>query len=159
MIENSMSGPFGLLEGILDPSEESQWSINHSAGGGGSCQHMWGQSTSTKVLFDSLIAEKIDEKIIIGRGVPAEWVADGEEIEIKDYSVCKNKKVGYNLSVKGKEVNITFTSDTTDIPFSIKLISFKDNIESVSVGEFDETAGIVVVPAGTKNVTVTMKKQ
>ena len=88
-----------------------------------------------------LLPKRLTKKIIIGRGVPAEWIADGEEIEIKDYSVCKNKKVGYNLSVKGKEVNITFTSDTTDIPFSIELISFKDNIESVSVGEFDETAG------------------
>lgn len=119
---------------------------------------MWGQSTSTKVLFDSLIAEKIGEKIIIGRGIPTEWIADGKEIEIKDYSVCKTKKVGYSLSVKGKEVTITFTGDTTDIPFSIELFSFKDNIESVSVGEIDNAAGTVLVPAGTKSVTVTMEK-
>ena len=48
---------------------------------------MWGQSTAGKVLIDSIICEKADGTLIIGRGVPAEWIYEGSVIEIKKYPV------------------------------------------------------------------------
>ena len=136
MIQNAMSGPFG------------------------SCQHMWGQSTASKVLIDALIAEKINDKIIIGRGVPKEWITANQTFSVSNHVVEQGKKVGYAVqtSPDGKEVTITFTGDQTTIPFSVELINFKNNIASVSGNfEFDQEAGIVTVPAGTKSVTVTLK--
>lgn len=161
MIENAMSGPFGWWEGVDYPSESSPWDVAHAKGGGGSCQHMWGQSTATKVLIDSLVAEKIDEKIIIGRGVPQEWIIAGESFSISNHVVEQGKKIGYSISTAedGKTVTIEFAGDTTELPLSIELISFKNNIASVSGGfEYDEEAGIVTVPGGTKTVTVTLKE-
>lgn len=161
MIENAMSGPFGWWEGVDYPSESSPWDVAHAKGGGGSCQHMWGQSTATKVLIDSLVAEKIDEKIIIGRGVPQEWIIAGESFSISNHVVEQGKKIGYSINTAedGKTVTIEFTGDTTELPLSIELISFKNNIASVSGGfEYDEDAGIVTVPGGTKTVTVTLKE-
>ena len=72
MIENAMSGPFSWWEGIDYPSEKSPWSIPHAAGGGGSCQHIWGQSTAGKALLDSLICQRTNGDVIIGRGIPKE---------------------------------------------------------------------------------------
>lgn len=82
MIENSMSGPFSWWEGVAYPAASSPWAatneqlgLQNTPGGGGSAQHMWGQAVNSKVLIDSLIAERIydqNEKyeIIIGRGIP-----------------------------------------------------------------------------------------
>lgn len=160
MIQNAMSGPFGWWEGIDYQSDDSPWDVAHAKGGGGSCQHMWGQSTASKVLIDALIAEKINDKIIIGRGVPKEWITANQTFSVSNHVVEQGKKVGYAVqtSPDGKEVTITFTGDQTTIPFSVELINFKNNIASVSGNfEFDQEAGIVTVPAGTKSVTVTLK--
>lgn len=160
MIENAMSGPFGWWEGVDYQSDDSPWDVAHAKGGGGSCQHMWGQSTASKVLIDALIAEKINDKIIVGRGVPEEWITANQRFSVSNHVVEQGKKVGYSVqtSSDGKEVTITFTGDQTTLPFSVELINFKNNIASVSGGfEFDQEAGIVTVPAGTKSVTVTLK--
>ena len=160
MIQNAMSGPFGWWEGVDYQSDDSPWDIAHAKGGGGSCQHMWGQSTASKVLIDALIAEKINGKIIVGRGVPKEWITANQTFSVSNHVVEQGKKVGYSVqtSSDGKEVTITFTGDQTTLPFSVELINFKNNIASVSDGfEFDLENGIVTVPAGTKSVTVTLK--
>lgn len=154
MINESMSGPYGWWEGVDYPDEDSPWDIDHAAGGGGSCQHMWGQSTATKVLFDSLIAEKSDGTVIIGRGLPAEWIADGEEVEIADYPISDGKSMGYNIITSGNTVTLTLTGDSA--PVSLELLAFKDNIVSAGGLSFDNASGVVTVPAGVPSVTVTL---
>ena len=62
---------------------------------------MWGQSTATKVLFDSLIAEKADGTVIIGRGVPNEWIRDRQKIGLDRYPVTNGGRVGYRLTTSG----------------------------------------------------------
>lgn len=157
MIDKAMSGPFSWWEGVRYPSDSSPWDIDHAAGGGGSCQHMWGQSTATKVLFDSLIAAKADGTAIIGRGVPKEWIADGQEIEVKDYPVNDNARMGFNINTKGKTVTLTLTGDNSKTPVSLELLAFKDNISKADNFAYDNATGVVTVPAGTKTVTVELK--
>ncbi|WP_035778824.1 FIVAR domain-containing protein [Butyrivibrio sp. MC2013] len=160
MIDKSMSGPFGWWEGVNYPNSASPWDRDHAAGGGGSCQHMWGQSTATKVLFDSLIAEKSGDKIIIGRGIPAEWTTQGKVTEIKDVSVCGGKKTGYRLEGGEDKITISFTGDVLDVPYSAELIAIKDNIAEVLadgvrlVDGIDRAAGTVMVPQGTKTLVI-----
>lgn len=163
MIDKAMSGPFGWWEGVDYPDDNSPWAIAHAKGGGGSCQHMWGQSTATKVLYDALIAEKLGEKVIIGRGIPKEWTAEGQApVEIKDYTVEGAKKVGYKMTTTGKQVEIAFTGDTLEVPYSVELISLKNNISKVMADgkeqteNINEEAGTVLAPAGTKKVVITM---
>ncbi|MCI8490493.1 MAG: hypothetical protein HFJ04_09710 [Lachnospiraceae bacterium] len=165
MIEKSMSGPFGWWEGVNYPDENSPWDIDHARGGGGSCQHMWGQSTATKVLYDALIAEKLGEKVIIGRGIPKEWLAEGEApVEIKNYLVEGAKKAGYKMTTTGSQITVEFTGETLTIPYSIELITLKDNISGVTVDgnaqteNINKEAGTVLVPAGTKNVVITLEE-
>lgn len=158
MMDHSMSGPFGWWEGVGYPSGSSPWDIDHAATGGGSCQHMWGQSTATKVLFDSLIAEKTDDTVIVGRGIPVEWLMDGKKVEIANYPVKNNKRIGYRLTTTGTTVTIEFTGDVSKVPFSIELMGLKNNIKSAKGLRFDQKKGTVAVPAGTKKVTIQMKK-
>ncbi len=158
MIDEAMSGPFGWWEGVGYPSDESPWDIDHASTGGGSCQHMWGQSTATKVLFDSLIAEKVDDTVIIGRGIPVEWLTNGQNIEIANYPVKNNNRIGYKLTTTGATVTLEFTGDVSKVPFSLELMGLKNNIKSAGGLSFNQEKGTVTVPAGTQKVTVQMKK-
>lgn len=159
MIDKAQSGPFGWWEGVDYPNAESPWSIDHAAGGGGSNQHMWGQSTATKVLFDSLIAQKSDGTLIIGRGIPTEWIAAGQEIALDDYPVQDDGRVGYSMTSTGSELTFAFTGDTTNVTdLSIEVIGLKNNIARVSTpgAVIDQAAGTVRVPSGTEQVVITL---
>ncbi len=163
MIDKAMSGPFGWWEGVDYPDEASPWDSEHAKGGGGSCQHMWGQSTATKVLFDALIAEKLGDKVIIGRGIPTEWnLLQNTPVKIKDYTVEGSKKVGYEMSTEGKTITVEFTGDKLAIPYSIELIALKNNISKVTVDGnaleegINVEAGTVLVQPGSKKVQITM---
>lgn len=157
MIEHSQSGPFGWWEGVDYPNANSPWDIDHAAGGGGSDQHMWGQAMATNVLFDSLVSLKSDGSLIVGRGVPADWVADGQKVALDDFPVSDGGRIGYSMETKKKSVTISFTGDIDKVPStSIQLLALKNNIASVNVkgAEVDKKSGIVTVPKGTRSVTI-----
>ncbi len=111
MINNSQSGPFSWWEGVGYPDEKSPWDISHAASGGGSCQHIWGQSTATKALFDSLICQRSNGDLILGRGIPEEWLYEGAVIEVKKYPLADNKRIDFALSVKKAHVEIKLRGD------------------------------------------------
>lgn len=111
MIENAMSGPFSWWEGIDYPDEKSPWDIPHAAGGGGSCQHIWGQSTASKVLLDSLICQRVNGDVIIGRGVPAEWLKCGNIIAVNRYPIENGGRINMRITVNTDEINISVLGD------------------------------------------------
>ncbi|MFB6726302.1 sugar-binding protein [Kribbella sp. NPDC056345] len=157
MISHAMSGPFGWWEGVDYPSADSPWDIDHARGGGGSNQHMWGQSTATKVLFDSLISEKSDGTVIIGRGVPTEWIRDHQKIGLNRYPARNGTRLGYQLTTTGKRVTIRFTGPPTT--YSLELPTLRNNIAHVSVrgATINQTAGTIKLPPGTHTATITLK--
>ncbi|HZJ78391.1 MAG TPA: carbohydrate-binding protein [Clostridia bacterium] len=139
MIDFAQSGPYSWWEGIDYPDKASPWNINHCPRGGGSCQHMWGQAVATKVLFDSLICEKSDGSLIIGRGIPREWLWDGEEIEVENYPISRNRRVGFNIKTQGNNITVHLLGDEIDNDTYIEfpLLGNKD----------------VIIPSGNKSKT------
>jgi len=160
MVNKSQSGPFGWWEGVDYPSSSSPWTIDHAAGGGGSNQHMWGQATATKMLFDALIAQKSDGTLIVGRGAPEDWISAGKRITIDNYPTLGGGRVGYTATSTGTEVTLTFSGDLGGVTsFSIELLGLKDNVARVSAPKavIDQQAGTVRVPASTRRVTITLR--
>lgn len=155
MIENTMSGPFGWWEGIRNSTTDSLWEGTHSTSGTGSCQHMWGQSVITKVLIDSLIAEKADGTVIVGRGLSNEWLTDGQAIEIENYPVSGGN-MGYLMSVSDKTITISFTG-STDREKSVELLALKRNIVSADGCAYNSATGTVTVPADVDTVVIQMR--
>lgn len=111
MIDRAMSGPFSWWEGITEPDEKSPWDIPHAAGGGGSCQHIWGQSTATKALLDSLVCQRVNGDLLIGTGVPREWIKDGSVIHIKNYPIENAGKTEIKIETVKNTVLITLSGD------------------------------------------------
>lgn len=157
MIDHAQSGPFGWWEGVAYPSAGSPWDIDHASGGGGSDQHMWGQAMGTSVLLDSLVSMKSDGSLIVGRGVPAEWVADGQKVALDNLAVADGGRFGYSMETKKKSVTLSFSGDLDAVPgISVQLLALKDNIAGVDVAgaTIDAAAGTVDLPKGTTSVTI-----
>ncbi len=129
MIEHSQSGPFAWWEGIGYPDDASPWNIPHASCGGGSCQHIWGQSVATKVLFDSLISVKADGTLIVGRGVPQEWIKDGNVIEIRNFPILHGKRVNLRMDFVGKTALATVYGDTDGLTIDTQLCDSEIKVE------------------------------
>ena len=114
---------------------------------------MWGQSVATKVLVDSLISEKTDGTLIIGRGVPEEWITDGECIALDNYPT-QYGRFGYSITTSGKTVTIQLDGNHDTV--SIELLAFKNNIAGASGLTFDKENGTITVPSGMNTVIVTL---
>ncbi len=163
MIENTMSGPFAWWEAIDTPSSETSWEGTHPIKGGetdrsgNSSPHMWGQSVATKVLINSLVAEMMNGDVIIGRGIPDEWLKAGEEIKISNIPIANNKRFAYHLVAGEQEVTIEFSGDQPEGEIFIDLPAFVGGkILSTSLGSsvIDNTIDRVTVPKDTKKVTI-----
>ena len=116
--------------------------------------------TATKVLFDSLIAQKSDGTLIIGRGAPKEWIAKGQKMALKNDPTLGGGRVGYKTRSTGTKVTVTFSGKVKKADaFSIELLGLKDNVKKVSVrrAAVDQTAGAVRMPSSTKKVTITLR--
>jgi len=153
MIESAMTGPFSWWEGILNPKNTS-WEGTHPKYGNGASPHMWGQSVCTKVLIDSLIAEKIDGKIIIGRGIPEEWIGNSQVIELNNYPISGNRRMGVRIQSYSDRVLITFTGDSPVNEILIDLPVFLTRIKGATAGNVNFQNGRVTVSPDTKSVTV-----
>ena len=153
MIESAMSGPFSWWEGILYPKSTS-WEGTHPKYGNGASPHMWGQSACTKVLIDSLIAEKSDGKVIVGRGIPDEWISNSNVVELNNYPISGNKRMGVRIQGYSDRVSITFTGDNPINEILIDLPVFLTRLKGATTGNVDFQSGRVTVSPDTKSVTV-----
>ncbi|AXE37557.1 carbohydrate-binding protein [Acidipropionibacterium virtanenii] len=164
MIDHSQSGPFGWWEGVNYPSDTSPWNISHASGGGGSNQHMWGQAMGSNVLWDALISLKSDGSVILGRGVPSEWVAAGKKVAVSNFPVSNGGRIGYSMTTSGKTVTVRLTGDRAKVSAtSIELAAARGNISKVrllgagsALAGIDQAGGRVRVPKGTTEVRITL---
>jgi Carbohydrate binding module (family 6) len=165
MLSNGQSGPFSWHESFdaLNPSDP--WAGNHPGGFlSGDSPHMWGQAEATKMLIDSLIAERVDVSgvsngsvAIIGRGVPNSWVANGKVIEVSNFPIANNNRMGFNLQgIASNQIRLTLTGATPTGGTVLDLRAFFGNIQSVTAGTIDNIHGTVTLPPGVNTTTVTL---
>lgn len=157
MIDKAQSGPFSWWEGIAFPKKNGIWASGGSQSGGGSCPHMWGQSTATKVLWDSLIVQKADSTLIIGRGIPNEWLKEGNRISVSDYPLNSRNKIGYVLDCTDNEITLELNgSGAGECAVQLELAGLSGRIVSADC-EYSNEQGIVEIPSGITKVKVKTK--
>lgn len=155
MIENGMCGPYSWWESAQEPAESDWQPGQHPKSGWGSCPHMWGDSFSRKILLNSLIDEFADGRVIIGRGIPEEWLAPGEEIKISNVPLQEHRRFGYHLTCDESAIRITFSGDQ---PVSDILLDLPGAVPSKVTADGSEIAAPnawpVVVPGGAREVVL-----
>ena len=156
MVANNQSGPYSWWESSTAPATSSAWVGNHPAAGQGSSPHAWGMAGANKVLLDSLAAERADGTLIVGRGLPSDWL-DHTPIAVSNFPTTGGRRMGLTITSSGRAVTLTLHGATAG-PVLFQLPSFVANIASSSTGHVDQSAGSVAVPAGAHRVTVTLRR-
>jgi hypothetical protein len=156
MITNDQSGPYSWWESSSAPAS-SPWAGIHPGGGQGSSPHAWGMAGANKVLLDSIVAQRADGTLIVGRGLPSDWL-DRTTIAVSNFPTTGGRRVGLTIASSGRAVTLTLHGGVAG-PVLFQLPSFVANIASASTGRVDESAGSVTVPAGTHRVTVEMQRR
>lgn len=158
MIDKAQSGPFSWWEGIAFPKKNGIWTSGGSQSGGGSCPHMWGQSTATKVLWDSLIVQKADSTLLIGRGIPDEWLKNGSVISVSDYPLNSKNKIGYKLVCSDDEITLELNgSGAGECETELELSGLRGRIADADCAYSNER-GLIKIPIGVKKVKVKTKR-
>ncbi|MFG2041667.1 ricin-type beta-trefoil lectin domain protein [Dactylosporangium sp. NPDC048998] len=156
MINNTQSAPFSWWEGIPSAGPTNWGPGNHATTGTGSGPHMWGQANASLVLLDSLIAEKSNGQVIVGRGIPNEWLRGGQTISATNYPIAGGNRMGATITTSGNAVTLALSSAAPAGGVSFEIPAFVGNIASASAGTVDNANGVVTLPAGATSVTVTM---
>jgi hypothetical protein len=154
LINNDQAGPYSWWEGSTPPGT-TPWIGNHPASGGGASPHSWGIAMGDLGLLDSLVSQRTDGSLIVGRGVPDSWVGSGQPIAVFNFPTTDGSRIGVTITTRGDAVTLQLTGRPSG-PVIFELPAFVNNIASASGGTVDNGAGAVTVPAYTRSVTVTL---
>jgi hypothetical protein len=156
MIANDQSGPYSFWESSSSPNLGSPWVGVHPSSGNGASPHAWGMANANMVLLDSLVAQRSNGTLIVGRGVPNSWVTNGRYLSLANFPTTGGHRLGVTVQTKGKAVTLTLSGHAPAGSVLFQLPAFVDNIVGVSGGKVNEGTGTVTIPAATHTVTVDM---
>lgn len=165
MLRNGQSGPFSWWESFTRSTlGNTPWVGTHPGGPVSpsfSCPHISGQATAMKVLIDSLIALKGDGSLIIGRGIPNEWVtqliAEKKVIKVQNFPILNGNRLGFALTgTPPNQIRLTLDAANQSGDTILDLQALKNNIDRVTAGTPRPYDGTVTLPSGTTTTTVTL---
>ncbi|MEI6579077.1 MAG: hypothetical protein WCN92_06380 [Eubacteriales bacterium] len=125
MIENTQSAPLAWWEMAVNYKHKNILTTKVITDAWGSIPNSWSVANCNKVLVNSLIAEKHDGTVIVGRGIPREWLKGFNHIAVTNYPTGKGP-VSYNMNIDNDKIEIEFTGNDNTI-ISLELIG-KENL-------------------------------
>ncbi|HEY6932854.1 MAG TPA: hypothetical protein VI452_05600 [Marmoricola sp.] len=158
MIDRTQGGPYSWWESVAAPDPSSPWVGSHPSLGHGACPHAWGSADANLVLQSSLVAERGDGSLVVGRGVPDSWVRAARAIRLANVPVDRGHHLGLAIRTHGTVVRLRLTGDRPGGPVLFQLPAFVHNIAWASSGRVDEASGTVTAPASTRLLVVRMKR-
>jgi hypothetical protein len=156
MLANGQSGPLSWWESSGAPDPASPWVGRHPGSGQGSSPHAWGIAGANDVLLDSLVAQRSDGELVVGRGVPASWL-DRSPISVSDFPTTGGRRAGLTITSSGSSVTLTLRGAPPAGAVLFQLPSFLGHIASASAGSVDDATGTVTLAPTVRHVTVTLK--
>ncbi|HZU87438.1 MAG TPA: hypothetical protein VFF78_08135, partial [Anaerolineaceae bacterium] len=95
--------------------------------------------------------------VLVGRGVPVDWAADGQVIELSNYPISGNQRMGVKIEgLSENQVRLTLTGASPAGKVIFNLPVFIGNILSATAGSVNASTGEVTLEPGTTSVTVTL---
>jgi hypothetical protein len=108
--------------------------------------------------LDSLVAQRSDGTLIVGRGVPANWLDRGAAIAVTNFPTTNAKRLSLRISSHGRAVSLALTGQMPSGTVLFQLPSFVDNIARTSSGSINQTTGTVTLTSHAKGVTVQLRR-
>jgi hypothetical protein len=162
MISHTQSGPYSWWESSSAPAP-SPWVGTHPAGGQGSSPHAWGLAGADKALLDSVIAQRTDGDLVVGRGIPPSWLRPGTKVSVTNFPTTDGRRAGVTIasaigSHRSDSLTFTFSGSAPVGLVLLELPSFVHDVAHTSAGAVDEASGTVTVPAAVRQVTVVLRR-
>jgi hypothetical protein len=154
MIEHTQSGPYSWWESNGAPNPTSPWVGSHPRTGQGSSPHAWGIANANKVLLDSVVVQRSDGALIIGRGIPNSWVRAGTKISVSNFPTVDGHRLGFTIAIHGRAVTLTLTGDAPVGDVQFQLPAFVHNLHRSGSGTVDDRTGTVTLPTNATHITV-----
>jgi hypothetical protein len=158
MIANGQSGPWSWWESSSAPDPHSPWVGHHPATGQGSSPHAWGIAGSDKVLLDSLAAQTSDGSVIVGRGVPQQWLTTETPIAVTNFPTTDGQRSSFTVATHGLAVTLTVGGALPPGKVLFELPAFVHDVASTSAGTIDRATGTVTITPTVRRVTVTLRQ-
>jgi len=124
MIENTQSAPLAWWEMGIGYQYKNILTTKAITDAWGSIPNAWSVANCNKVLVNSFIAEKYDGTVIVGRGIPRDWLKGTNHIAVTNYPTGKGP-VSYTLDVKDGKIEIEFTGNENTV-ISLELIGHEN---------------------------------
>lgn len=156
MISNTQSGPYSWWESSNAPNPANPWTGNHPGSGNGSSPHAWGIASANESLLDSVLSQRVDGTLVVGRGVPTRWLGGGKEVSVDNFPGIDGRRLGVEISAAGDTITLTLTGHQPSGKILFQLPVFVNNIAHTSDGSADSATGTVTLPSNARSVTVTL---
>jgi hypothetical protein len=114
-------------------------------------------SQANGVLLASLVAERTDGALVVGRGVPARWLGGDSPISVTNFPTTDGRRLSLRISSSGRSVTLTLRGQRPAGPVLFQLPQFVDNIASTSAGRVDQRTGSVALVPTTRSVIVQLR--
>ena len=154
MVAHTQSGPYSWWESASAPPPTSPWIGSHPAAGGGSSPHAWGIANANKVLLDSIVAQPAIGPLIVGRGVPDDWIAAGKTISVANFPTTNGRRLSVGIASNGRSVTLELRGAAPAAGVAFQLPVFVRNVASAGGATINQQTGTVLLPAGDMTVTV-----
>jgi hypothetical protein len=156
MIDSAMSGPYSWWEGIDRPVSVS-WEGTHPEWGSGECPHGWGISFNEKLVTESIVAEKADGRILIGRGMPVSWSGSSKIVDISNFPIQSNQRMGVKIETIGpREIQFSFSGSRPSNEIILNLPIFANNIAGTTSGSINVKDNTVTLAPSVTMAIVTL---
>ena len=158
MVAHGQSGPWSWWESSSAPDPRTPWVGSHPASGQGSSPHAWGIAGSDKVLLDSIVAQRADGSVVVGRAIPPQWLNSGAPIALTNFPTTDGKRSSFTIDAHGTAVTLTLGGASSPGKILFELPSFVGNVAATSAGAIDQASGTVTLGPGVRHVTVTLRR-
>ena len=146
-------GPYVNGEGNGKEQADGLWEGVHSPLGDPT-PSAWAQAVSNLATIIALCAPTLDHKVIVGRGIPTEWLQDGMSLRVENVPIANGKRFGYELRAFRDRVEFDFLGDAPDGEILVDLPIFNRSLVKTSAGTIDAVRKRVVLPTATRKATI-----
>jgi len=108
-------------------------------------------------LPGSLVAQRSDGTLVVGRGVPDSWVRTGRVIKLANFPASAGRRIGLMVSTRGTSVTLSLSGARPAGAILFQLPAFVHNIAGASTGTVSQKTGTVTLAPGVRRVTVHLR--
>jgi len=157
MLDNQCA-PYQWGESFFGPKTKNDWTRPAAD------LETWGLSFVKQSILETCVSVKTDGTVIIGRGIPDNWLGEGSVVAWTNVRINGGKKLGFSITGEKGSVTLKLNGDIPGGKIVFDLPVFRNNTVSVeadgrSLKKDVAESGSIELPPYVKLVKVTLRNQ